>query len=227
MLVQHAKTAASLGIPEENMLIINNGDAVALTPESIYLADRVHAGIELVDSSRTGMVHDRVLKERQQLAEDGVVSASVAVDASGKVVGKPEIQVRGVVGSMARTQLDRILTTTIVSTVAEQWSKHTTGSGSDADTDWTGLQAVIERDIQRMLRRELQCEPLVLVLAHQVEGMSSNVDVPDSHPVQVRSTGVDLPIAENTVSPILEASGGKSSKPPGRRRTRSTARAAS
>jgi hypothetical protein len=78
-----------------------------------------------------------------------------------------------------------------------------------------------------MLRRELQCEPLVLVLAHQVEGMSSNVDVPDSHPVQVRSTGVDLPIAENTVSPILEASGGKSSKPPGRRRTRSTARAAS
>ncbi|TAF50423.1 MAG: ribonuclease J, partial [Oscillatoriales cyanobacterium] len=226
MLVQHAKTAASLGVPEENMLIINNGDAVALTPDSIYLADRVHAGIELVDSSRTGMVHDRVLKERQQLAEDGVVSASVAVDASGKVVGKPEIQVRGVVGSMARTQLDRILTTTIVSTVADQWSKHTTGSGSDTDTDWTGLQAVIERDMQRMLRRELQCEPLVLVLAHQVETMSSTGDVRENHPGQVRSASSEALIVENAVSPMLEASGGKS-KPPGRRRTRSTARAAS
>ncbi len=227
MLVQHSKTAASLGIPQENMLIINNGDAVALTPDSIYLADRVHSGIELVDSSRTGMVHDRVLKERQQLAQDGVVSASVAVDAGGKVVGKPEIQVRGVVGSMSRVQLDRVLTDTIAKTVAEQWSKHTTGSGLDADTDWAGLQAVIERDIQRMLRRELQCEPLVLVLAHQVDGTGEDVEASTKNveaPKLSRSSAEVT--AENAVSPLAETTSGNS-KPPGRRRTRSAARTAS
>jgi ribonuclease J len=173
------------------------------------------------------MVHDRVLKERQQLAQDGVVSASVAVDAGGKVVGKPEIQVRGVVGSMSRVQLDRVLTDTIAKTVAEQWSKHTTGSGLDADTDWAGLQAVIERDIQRMLRRELQCEPLVLVLAHQVDGTGEDVEASTKNveaPKLSRSSAEVT--AENAVSPLAETTSGNS-KPPGRRRTRSAARTAS
>src|SRR5207253_7316387 len=72
MLVQHAKMAHNMGIPVENTVIINNGDVIAVTEDSIGIAGIVPSGIELVD--RCGIVHDSIMKERQQLAEDGVVT---------------------------------------------------------------------------------------------------------------------------------------------------------
>ena len=78
MLVCHSKTAQSMGVPGDNMLIIDNGDVVELTPDSIRRGEAVKAGIELLDASRNGIVDARVLKERQQLAEDGVITLLVS-----------------------------------------------------------------------------------------------------------------------------------------------------
>jgi len=212
MLVRHAKTAMSLGVPNENILIVDNGDVIALTPDSIYLADRVQAGVELVDSSRTGVVHDRVLKERQQLAEDGVITISAMVDTTGKLVNAPAIQVRGVVAAMPRTQLDRYIVNAIAGTLSEQWSRHKTGEDLQQDFDWVGLQTMIERNIQRLLRRELQCEPLVLFMIHTAQGIEVG-----SEPIPTTTTVTNTKVETRKV---LAKSG--------RRRTRSTAaRAAS
>ncbi|NCW33854.1 MAG: RNase J family beta-CASP ribonuclease, partial [Betaproteobacteria bacterium] len=49
MLMCHSRTAQSMGVPEENILIIDNGDVVELTPDSIRKGDPVKAGIELLD----------------------------------------------------------------------------------------------------------------------------------------------------------------------------------
>ncbi|MGL5195226.1 MAG: ribonuclease J, partial [Chroococcales cyanobacterium] len=85
MLVQHSKIAQSMGIPAENMVIINNGYVVGLTTDSIGVIDQVPSGIELVDASRSGVVKDEVLKERQQLAADGVVTIAAAIGWDGKL----------------------------------------------------------------------------------------------------------------------------------------------
>jgi len=237
MLVQHKKTGMSLGVPEENILIVDNGDAIELTPDSISLGQSVQSGIELVDSSRTGIVNDRVLKERQQLANDGVVSASVTVDMTGSVVGQPELQIRGVVGSISRTHLDRILTNTISNALAEQWSKHVSGSNGSTEVDWAGLQATLERNIQRVLRRELQCEPLVLATVHAVDGTSA---VTIASPAKEVATGTaknatksatksaTQKVAVKTAAASTERSSDEPAKKKprsGRRRTRSAARA--
>ena len=227
MLVQHRKTAVSLGVPEENILIVNNGDAIALTPDSIYLDDRVQSGIELVDSSRTGIVNDRVLKERQQLANDGVVSASIGVDMTGEIVGKPELQIRGVVGSMSRTHLDRALTNTIANTLSERWSKHVSGSNGSTEVDWAGLQATVERDIQRLLRRELQCEPLVLASIHAVEGSLATSSTATSSTATSSTAPKVKTASAKTVATTDETKPQKAKPRAGRRRTRSAARAAS
>jgi len=77
-LVKHAG-AQSMGMPPENMLIIQNGDVVEVSESGIRVAGKVQAGVELVDTSGSGMVSGKVLKERQRLAEEGIITVA-AVD---------------------------------------------------------------------------------------------------------------------------------------------------
>jgi ribonuclease J len=119
MLVKHAETAQSMGIPPENMVIIDNGDIVELTAESIRIAGKVHSGIELVDGSRNGVVNDQVLKERQRLAEDGVVTVATTIAATGQLLARPEIHLRGVVVSADSKHLRQSIESTIEAVLRE------------------------------------------------------------------------------------------------------------
>lgn len=165
MLVQHSKTAQSMGIPAENMVVIKNGDVVELTADSIRVTDKVPSGIELVDSSRSGMVEDNILKERQQLAEDGVVTVALAVNWDGKLIGEPQLHLRGVVSSVDKLQLEQVLIKTLEKNLSHQWAEYAKSSDrQDTQVDWAGLQNELECSVQRMLRRELQGQPLLVFL---------------------------------------------------------------
>jgi ribonuclease J len=168
MLVQHAKMAQNMGIPPENTVIINNGDIVAVTENSIGVAGKVPSGIELVD--RSGVVHDSVLKERQQLAEDGVVTVAAAVDWEGKLLVKPEIHLRGVVSTVEKPLLERLVIKTIERTLSDRWTDFAKSfEGNETDVDWAGLQVQIESDLRRLARRELQSSPLLVFLLQSPE----------------------------------------------------------
>lgn len=165
MLVKHSETAQSMGVPAENMVIINNGDVVELTQDSIRVAGKVKSGIELVDSSRSGVVHDRVLKERQQLAGDGIVTVAATVGLNGALMAKPEIHLRGVVTTLDKSKLDRSITQTIEGLLRDRWKDftHQFGEG-EIEVDWTKLQAQLEMEVRRLLRREMQSNPLLVFL---------------------------------------------------------------
>jgi len=163
MLIQHAKMAQNMGIPAENTVIINNGDVVSVNEESIGITAKVPSGIELVD--RSGVVHDTVLKERQQLAEDGVVTVAAAVSWEGELLAKPEIHLRGVVSSVEKSLLQRLVDRAIERTLSDRWTEFAKSfNGSEIDVDWVGLQVQIEGDLKRLARRELQSSPLVVFL---------------------------------------------------------------
>lgn len=164
MLVQHAQTAQAMGIPAENMVIVDNGDIVEISADTIRIAGRVTAGIELVDTSRAGIVHDRVLKERQQLAEDGIVTIAAVIDANGKLLKEPEVHFKGVVMSIDRPTLRQWIDESIRNTLSERWSDFARNFEGEWEIDWAGLQVQIERDLQRLLRRELQSNPLLLFM---------------------------------------------------------------
>jgi ribonuclease J len=168
MLVQHAKMAQAMGIPAENMVIIDNGDVVEVTADSIGVTGKVPSGLELVD--RSGIVHDSVLKERQQLAADGVVTVAAAVSWEGKLLAKPEIHLRGVVSSVEKSLLQQLVIKTIERTLSDRWRDFAKSFDSEqTDIDWVGLQVQIERDLQRLARRELQSSPLVVFLLQSPE----------------------------------------------------------
>lgn len=168
MLVQHAKMAQAMGIPPENTVVIDNGDIVEVTENSIGVAGKVPSGIELVD--RCGIVHDNVLKERQQLAEDGVVTVAAAVDWEGKLLAKPEIHLRGVVSLVEKSLLEQLVIKAIERTLTDRWTDFAKSfEGNELDIDWAGLQVQIENDLRRLARRELQSHPLVVFLLQAPE----------------------------------------------------------
>ncbi|MDY7021651.1 MAG: ribonuclease J, partial [Cyanobacteriota bacterium] len=169
------KTAQSMGIPAENMIIIDNGDVVELTEDSIGVIDRVKAGIEPVDSSRTGVVKDDVMKERRQLAEDGVITVAVAVDLDGKLMGQPKIHLRGVVNSIDENNVQRSINQAVEGTLNDRWSEFVRTFDDQKEVDWVGVETQIERAIERSLKRELnRSNPLVVLLMNTPEEDSDN-----------------------------------------------------
>jgi ribonuclease J len=176
MLIKHSQTAQSMGIPANNMVIIRNGDVVELTGNSIRAAGQVPAGLELVDTSSSGMVSAKVLQERQRMANEGIVTIAAAIDWSGKLMAKPEIHLRGVVTSMERSLLLNWVKQRIEEVLSVRWSEFAQSfEGEQTQVDWGGLQGVLERELARSLKRELHCQPSVTFL----------MQIPDEPPIKV------------------------------------------
>ncbi len=163
MLVKHSQTAQSMGIPTSNMVIIQNGNVIELTEESIRVAGKVPAGIELVDTSGSGMVSAKVLQERQRMAEEGIVTIAAAIDWSGKLMAKPEIHLRGVVTTIERSLLQKWVQQRIEEILSQRFAEFAS-EGEQLDVDWGGLQGQLERELMRSLKRELHCQPSVTLL---------------------------------------------------------------
>lgn len=165
MLVKHSQTAQSMGIPPENMVIINNGDVVELSEDEIRVAGQVPAGIELVDTSGCGIVNGQVLQERQRMAEEGIITIATAIDWNGKLIAKPEIHIRGVVTSIERSLLQKWVQERMEEMLRDRWSTFAQSfDGQQVDVDWAGLQTYLERELQRAIRRELQSQPTLTLL---------------------------------------------------------------
>ncbi len=168
MLIKHSKTAQSMGIPAENMVIINNGDVVELTQNSLRVADKVPSGIELVD--RAGIVKAHVLQERQQLAEDGLVTVAATISPDGKLLAQPEVHLRGVVTPIERPVWQKWVQETIETVLSDRWSSFARpiGNNGELEVDWAGLQVQIDRELVKLLRRQLQNNSSLLFLMQNV-----------------------------------------------------------
>lgn len=178
MLVQHAKLAHNMGIPTENTVIIDNGDIVELTQESIGIAGQVPSGIKLVDSA--GIVHDEVMKERQQLAEDGVVTVAAALDRDLKLLAPPEVHLRGVARTIERALLQTLVLRNIERTLNERGQEFVRKSDDEqSEVDWIGLKTEMENHLERLARRELRCRPLVVFLLQTPEPIAA-VEIPET-----------------------------------------------
>ena len=95
-LVLHARLAESMGIPRENILIVESGQAVEVGPGGLCLAEKVSKGHVLVDGLGVGDVGPVVLRDRHHLSQDGFLVAIVGLDQNtGQLLVGPEILSRG------------------------------------------------------------------------------------------------------------------------------------
>ena len=97
-LKAQAGIAESLGIPKENIFIMHSGDVMELNDESAEITGKVHTGAILVDGLGVGDVGNIVLRDRQHLAEDGIMIVVLTLEKySNQLLAGPDIVSRGFV----------------------------------------------------------------------------------------------------------------------------------
>jgi len=96
MLKAHKLLAMETGIPNENIIIAQNGCKIEVTKNQTAIKGKVNAGFILVDGLGVGDIGNIVLKDRQQLSQDGVVVVVMTLNKeTGQILAGPEIMTRG------------------------------------------------------------------------------------------------------------------------------------
>jgi ribonuclease J len=92
----HGAIAEAVGVSPENVFILENGQCLEIGEKGARVGEHVASGVVYVDGLSVGDVGEVVLRDRQQLSSDGIVTVVVAMDAqTGRVAGEIEIVARG------------------------------------------------------------------------------------------------------------------------------------
>ena len=160
-LRHHANTAMSLGIPEDNIFILENGDCLEFVDGEAHLTDNVAAGMFLVDAGAIAESSSGVMRERQQLSEDGMFIVVARINAqNGQLLGPPDVISRGFVSPQSANGLvDQSID--VVSQTLEQTASHRV-------TDWGELKNAIRKDLSRFLSDRTGKRPIILPLIVEV-----------------------------------------------------------
>ncbi len=97
-LKRHGQLAAEVGIPKENVIVVENGQIVELSGRNIKLGERIPGGYVFVDGQSIGEVDFSIMREREKLARNGIFLIDISVDKlNGRLLHEPEIITRGFV----------------------------------------------------------------------------------------------------------------------------------
>jgi ribonuclease J len=130
MLYLHRELAESVGVERENTFIIKNGDVVDIEDGEAKQTRKIPAGDTYVDSIDIGEVGEIVLRDRKQLAEDGMLVIVLTISkADGTIISEPDSISRGFVYAKDFENLLRNVNRLVVTTVqdiqegeAKQWN---------------------------------------------------------------------------------------------------------
>ncbi|HSK67273.1 MAG TPA: ribonuclease J [Anaerolineales bacterium] len=148
-LRRHGQLAVEVGIPEECVIVVENGQIVELAGGRIKLGDRIPGGYVFVDGQSIGEVDYDIMREREKLARNGIFLIDISVDnLSGRLLHDPEIITRGFVSPDDAEKLLPEVRRKIMDVV--------NGGGYDSEKD-------IANAVKSYLYEETKRRPMVLV----------------------------------------------------------------
>ena len=160
-LMHHAFTARSLGIPEERIFVLENGARLEFRGREARRIENVPSGMFVVDGGGLADTSGAVMRERQQLAEEGMFIVVARIDSqSGALVGEPDVISRGLVDPQAANGL--------VEASIEVVSRTLRRTASRNITDWGQLKNEIRRDLTSFLAERTNKRPMILPLIVEV-----------------------------------------------------------
>lgn len=160
-LIAQKKIAESLGIPKENIFIMKSGHVLELNQNSAEVTGSVPVGAILVDGLGVGDVGNVVLRDRQHLAEDGIMVVVLALDSyNGVLVSGPDIVSRGFVYVRESESLMEEATEVVNDTV-----NHCLDRGI---TDWGKLKSSIRDSLGEYVWKKTKRRPMILPIIMEV-----------------------------------------------------------
>ena len=159
-LLAHARLAESVGIGPDRVFLIEDGMGVEVSKATARRVGRFPAGRVLVDGKSVGDIGAVVLRDRQLLAEDGLVAVSLAVDRDGVVVAGPEIASRGFVYVKESEPLLEELKKAVLAALAER----------DPDAPWDRdlVGATVRSAVRHFINQRFRRKPVVLPIILEV-----------------------------------------------------------
>lgn len=160
-LVFHAELAREVGIPEDHIFLLENGDVLELYPDRAQISGRVQAGMILVDGFAMGDLQELVLRDRQHLATDGLVMVVVVRSTQdGALLGEPEVVFRGFAHPGDTNKLAEAAKKLVIESLQTEEMRRV--------VDLALVKNRVHDVLQKFLRKQVNRRPMVLPVVVEV-----------------------------------------------------------
>ncbi len=156
----HAQLAQKMGIPEDRIFIMDNGDSLEMRDGKVKRGRAVESGVVYVDGLRIGDTDPIVLRDRQKLANDGMVTIVATMSTKRKRIEGIELSARGVSFTID-DELTRDVTDTIMKMV-EKGSFNFTSSGTEA------LRKAVRDSLSNFIWNRTKTRPMIIPVVMEV-----------------------------------------------------------
>ena len=160
-LKRHKDLAVEMGIPKENVIILQSGDVLSISEEKAAVVGRVPAQGILVDGLGVGDVGNIVLRDRQHLSQNGLFIVVVTLDRyNNMLLAGPDIVSRGFVYVRENEQLMEAAKNVVRDTLDHCSQKNI--------TDWTRIKTAIRDDLGDFIWKKMKRSPMILPIIMEV-----------------------------------------------------------
>ena len=160
-LVAQAKIAEQLGYDTDHIKILSSGDVLEINEDGAKVTGRVHVGNVMVDGLGVGDVGNIVLRDRQRLAEDGIIIVVMTLEAgSGQLLAGPDIVSRGFV---------YVRESEALMDEAKQLVKKTLRTCADRNIrEWGNIKSSVRDELGNFIFQKTKRNPMILPIIMEV-----------------------------------------------------------
>jgi len=153
-LTLHAKLAELVGIPKDNIFVLEDGEVLELSPWAGKVTGKVTSGNVYVDGLGGSGIDHVVLRDRRMLSRDGIVIVIIAINRqTGKLIGRPDIISRGFVD----TREDREMIEKSRDLIARALDH-----GRDRPADWGFINTKVKDILNKFYYEQIKRRPMIL-----------------------------------------------------------------
>lgn len=160
----HKNTAVSLGIPEENVLLLDNGNIVDFAPDGNVFRSRIKAPIQdiIIDGNGIGTATSHVIKAREKMMNSGVLVLMYKVDAKSKaILGHIKLETRGLVYLEEVRHIHRMI-------IKKSRDVYENTVKDVPDIEEKDLVRIIRTDLEAFLLQRIDREPMIIPMIFEV-----------------------------------------------------------
>ena len=185
LLDRHAELAEEVGIPKENIFLVNKGDVLTYKNGKFHVGEHIDVSNTMIDGTGVGDIGNIVLRDRRVLSEDGIFVVVATIDRKKKkIVARPQITSRGFVFVKTNRQLMQQSADLVEKIVQENLDQK--------EFDWSHLKQDVRDKLNRFLFDQTKRHPVILPVIMEInqhqKKIKNNVEKKEEKSAKSRST---------------------------------------